>query len=120
MKPMKRLSMTSRSGSLVCPFCEVGELERTGRNLARCNSCGMIANRLILETLHQMITLPESMGAHACECGHPQMRRLPDWVFHCPACGSEILYQTQQTITKAMRRQKENNEAAERDRQAVE
>lgn len=24
-------------------------------------------------------------------CGHPEMRRLPDGVFHCPACGSEVL-----------------------------
>jgi ribosomal protein L37AE/L43A len=87
---MKHSSMTSRSGSLVCPFCEVGELESTGRN-ARCNSCGRVASRLILETLRQLITLPESLGAHACECGHPEMRRLPDGVFHCPACGSEIL-----------------------------
>ena len=23
-----------------------------------------------------------------CEYGHPEMRRLPDGVFHCPACGS--------------------------------
>jgi ribosomal protein L37AE/L43A len=38
-----------------------------------------------------MATLPVSLGAHACECGHPEMRRLPDGVFHCPACGSEIL-----------------------------
>jgi ribosomal protein L37AE/L43A len=87
---MKHSSMTSRSGSLVCPFCEVGELESTGRN-ARCNSCGRVASRLILETLRQLITLPESLGTHACESGHPEMRRLPDGVFHCPACGSEIL-----------------------------
>ena len=25
------------------------------------------------------------------ECGHPEMCRLPDGVFHCPACGSEVL-----------------------------
>jgi ribosomal protein L37AE/L43A len=88
---MKHSSMTSRSGSLVCPFCEVGELERTGHNSARCNSCGRVANRLILESLCQLTILPESLGAHACECGHPEMRCLPDGVFHCPACGSEIL-----------------------------
>jgi ribosomal protein L37AE/L43A len=88
---MKRSSSTSRSGSLVCPFCEVGELEGTDRNTARCNSCGSVTRRLILETLRQLIILPDSLGAHACECGHPEMRRLPDGVFHCPACGSEIL-----------------------------
>jgi predicted RNA-binding Zn-ribbon protein involved in translation (DUF1610 family) len=46
---------------------------------------------LVLEILHQMITLPESLGVHACESAHPEMRRLPHGVFHCPACGSEIL-----------------------------
>ncbi|MBA2715209.1 MAG: hypothetical protein H0U55_16875, partial [Rubrobacteraceae bacterium] len=25
------------------------------------------------------------------ECGHPEMRRLPDGTYHCPACGSEVL-----------------------------
>jgi ribosomal protein L37AE/L43A len=88
---MKRSAMTSRPGSLVCPFCETGELERTGSYSARCISCGRVTRRLILEILHQMITLPESLGAHACECGHPEMRRLSDGVFHCPACGSELL-----------------------------
>jgi ribosomal protein L37AE/L43A len=88
---MKRSSMTSRSGSLVCPFCEADELERAGSNSARCNSCGRVASRLILETLRRLITLPESLGTHACECGHPEMRRLPDGVFHFPACSSEIL-----------------------------
>jgi hypothetical protein len=88
---MKRSSLTSRLGSLVCPFCEAGELECTDRNSARCISCGRVTSRLILETLRQLIILPESLGAHACECGHPEMRCLPDGVFHCPACGSEIL-----------------------------
>ena len=32
-----------------------------------------------------------AVGAHACECGHPKMRCLPDGVYHCPACGSEVL-----------------------------
>lgn len=88
---MKRSSLTSRSGSLVCPFCEADELLVTGRNTGLCPSCGRVTSRLILEDLRRLIVLPESMGAHACECGHPKMRRLPDGVFHCPACGSEIL-----------------------------
>ena len=90
---MKRLSKKSGSGSLVCPFCEAGEIERTGSNSARCISCGKVLGRWILETLRGLLALPESLGAHACECGHPEMRRLPDMVFHCPACGSEILPQ---------------------------
>jgi len=88
---MRRSPLTSRSGSLVCPFCESGELEPTGRNSARCIACGRVSRRLILEALRQLIALPESLGTHACECGHPEMRYLPDGVFHCPACGSEIL-----------------------------
>src|SRR5215208_4869755 len=30
------------------------------------------------------------IGDHACECGHPEMRRLPNGVYRCPACGSEV------------------------------
>jgi ribosomal protein L37AE/L43A len=35
--------------------------------------------------------LPDAVGGHACECGHPEMRRLPDGVYWCPACGSEVM-----------------------------
>jgi hypothetical protein len=45
----------------------------------------------MLETLRSITALPDVLGKHACECGHPEMRRLPDGVFHCPACGSEVL-----------------------------
>ena len=44
-----------------------------------------------LETLRDIVGLPDALGAHACGCGHPEMRALPDGVFHCPACGSEVL-----------------------------
>ena len=44
----------------------------------------------MLLTLEQIIALPEGSGKHACECGHPEMRRLPDGTFHCPSCGSEV------------------------------
>jgi adenine-specific DNA methylase len=50
---MRRSPLTSRSGSLVCPFCESGELEPTDRNSARCISCGRVSRQLILETLRQ-------------------------------------------------------------------
>lgn len=33
--------------------------------------------RAVLEALRQIVALPEVVGAHACECGHPEMRRLP-------------------------------------------
>ena len=45
----------------------------------------------MFETLEQVAALPDAIGGHACECGHPEMRRLPDGVFHCVACGSEVL-----------------------------
>jgi uncharacterized Zn finger protein (UPF0148 family) len=45
----------------------------------------------VLETLRHITALPDALGKHACECGHPEMRLLPDGTFHCPACGSEVL-----------------------------
>ena len=45
----------------------------------------------VLESLLQIVSFPEAIGSHACECGHPEMRRLPDGVFHCSACGSEVV-----------------------------
>jgi len=45
----------------------------------------------MLETLQRITDLPEALGSHACECGHPEMRRLPDGTHHCPSCGSEVL-----------------------------
>jgi ribosomal protein L37AE/L43A len=59
--------------------------------LARCDLCGRTTGSAVLETLVQISTLPDALGKHACECGHPEMRRLPDGVFHCPACGSEVI-----------------------------
>jgi len=45
----------------------------------------------MLLTMVQIIALPDALGKHACECGHPEMRLLPDGTFHCPSCGSEVL-----------------------------
>jgi uncharacterized Zn finger protein (UPF0148 family) len=45
----------------------------------------------MLEDLRSIGALPEALGSHACECGHPEMRLLPDGTFHCPACRSEVL-----------------------------
>jgi ribosomal protein L37AE/L43A len=77
--------------SIVCPMCEVSELNPYGRQLARCGSCGAVIGGEALLILQRIVALPESMGEHACECGHPEMRRLPDEVYWCPACGSEVL-----------------------------
>ena len=82
----------SRSGHLICPVCESGELLARGSNpLARCDSCDYAFDAAILGTLGEIVTLPDALGNHACECGHPEMRRLPDGAFHCPACGLEVL-----------------------------
>lgn len=78
------------AGFRVCPFCETGELYTYGL-LARCDSCARIVEEAVLKTIEQIAALPDAVGSHACECGHPEMRRLPDGVFHCPACGSEVI-----------------------------
>ena len=44
-----------------------------------------------LEALRRIADLPDALGRHAWECGHPEMRRLPDGTRHCPSCGSEVL-----------------------------
>lgn len=82
---------TSRSDRLLCPVCEVGELHPFGGDSGRCGSCGCILGTAMLLTLEQISALPDALGEHACECGHPEMRKLPDGTFHCPACRSEVL-----------------------------
>src|SRR5687768_17135530 len=82
---------TSRPNSIVCPACGHGELSTRGLDLAGCDSCSRDVEGAVLRTLEQIVALPGASGKHACECGHPEMRRLPDGVFHCPACGSEVV-----------------------------
>ena len=77
--------------TLTCPFCAEAGLRSFGRNSARCEDCGGVLSGKTLETLHQIAFLSAAVGGHACECGHPEMRGLPDRVFHCPACGAEVL-----------------------------
>jgi ribosomal protein L37AE/L43A len=86
--PSRKASSAHR---IVCPFCESGALVSSGPGFARCDSCGLPLLGSTLETLRDMISLPDALGAHPCECGHPEMRHLPYGVFHCPACGSEVL-----------------------------
>ena len=88
---MKASSLASRSDYLVCPVCQEGELRPFGGERARCRSCGCILGTAMLLTLEQIIALPDALGKHPCECSHPEMSPLPDGVFHCPACGSEVL-----------------------------
>jgi uncharacterized Zn finger protein (UPF0148 family) len=86
---------TFRPGHIFCPACESGELQpqQQAHSLAaRCALCECLFSGAVLKVLGQIAALPEAHGNHACEeCHHPQMRLLPDGVFHCPACGSEVL-----------------------------
>jgi hypothetical protein len=83
--------LTSRPDFLVCPLCERHELRPHSHNSARCPSCSDFVSGAILETIKQVAGLPDALGRHACECAHPEMRRLPDGTLHCPACRSEVV-----------------------------
>ena len=80
----------SRANRIVCPACGSGKLELRGLEVACCDSCGFPVEDALFRTLEQIAALPDVLGSHACECGHPEMRRLPDGVFWCPSCGSEV------------------------------
>jgi transcription elongation factor Elf1 len=90
---------TSKPGRIVCPVCGSGELRFRWPTLLRfrssalveCDFCGHNVDEAVLRVLEQIVALPDAIGDHACECGHPKMLKLPDGVFHCPACGSEVL-----------------------------
>src|SRR5215213_9797844 len=88
---MKGSSPASRAGALICPLCETGELRCSSHQAARCEFCGASSSGAMSQALLEITSLPEALGPHACECGHPRMRLLPDGIFHCPACGSEVL-----------------------------
>ena len=78
------------SHRFVCPSCEAYELEPHGRDSAVCPDCGSLG-WVVLIALREISALPDAMGTHACECGHPEMRRLPDDVYWCPACALEVI-----------------------------
>jgi ribosomal protein L37AE/L43A len=84
---------TSKPRHITCPACGSGELRPWGPEpVAACDSCGLSIEGEIFRTLEQIAALPDALGRHACEeCGHPEMWKLPDGVYHCPACGSEVL-----------------------------
>lgn len=88
---MKGSSTGSRQDLLVCPSCEGCELKSRGPGSVRCTSCGALLGEAMLQTLEQITSLTDATGSHPCECGHPEMRLLPDGAYHCPACGSEVL-----------------------------
>lgn len=88
---MKASGMTSNTDHLVCPVCEAGRLGAIGGGSARCDSCGCLLSPAVPEALREIVHLPDALGTHACECGHPEMRLLPDGIYRCPACGAEVL-----------------------------
>jgi ribosomal protein L37AE/L43A len=83
--------ISSDTDSIICPCCGIDELERSAEGAARCTRCDRPIGTQVLKTLEQIVSLPDAMGSHACECGHPEMRRLADGVLWCPGCGSEVL-----------------------------
>ena len=88
---VRRSALTSSPDAIICPLGEAGELCPLGDVSVCCDSCVRAVGVAALRTLEEIVALPDALGKHACECGHPEMRRLPDSVFHCPACGSEVL-----------------------------
>jgi hypothetical protein len=88
---VKRSALLSGPDTTICPFCEAGELCPADGIQVHCDLCGRAVEGAVLRTLERIAALPDALGKHACECGHPEMRRLPDGVFHCPACGSEVV-----------------------------
>ena len=101
---MKPSALASGHQSIICPSCEAGELSSGGHhNGVQCSLCGYAPSRSVLKALRQIISLPDALGSHACEeCGHPEMRCLPDGVSHCPGCGSEVLPTRARSRTKAV------------------
>jgi ribosomal protein L37AE/L43A len=87
----KLTNISSTTNTIICPCCGIGELERSANGVARCNRCDRPISTQVLEALKQILSLPDAIGSHACECGHPEMRRLADGVLWCPGCGSEVL-----------------------------
>ncbi len=89
---MRSSSLVSKPDSLVCPLCEENRLYPLDRDSMRCESCDGRLSGAMLVTLRRISALPDALGKHACEeCGHPEMRLLPDETYHCPGCGSEVL-----------------------------
>ncbi len=88
---MKGSVSASKAHLMICPLCEEGKLRFDGTGSARCDSCVRAVEGVVLRTLEYIAGLPDALGKHACECAHPEMRRLPDRVFHCPACRAEVI-----------------------------
>src|SRR5215207_84594 len=110
--------LRSRPDRLVCPVCGYGALRPRGSlsRSAECESCCCAFGGSTVGTLRQIAALPDALGKHACECGHPEMRSLPDGTFHCPACRSEVV-STPNPISLRCRQPRERGRA-ERERES--
>ena len=82
---------SSNTDSIICPCCGIDVLERSAEGAARCARCNRPIGTQVLKTLEQIASLPDAIGSHACECGHPEMRPLADGIMWCPGCGSEVV-----------------------------
>ena len=79
-------------GPIDCPHCGRGQVHPEDPTLTRCLACGRVPEAWVVTTLEEIASLPDATGSHTCEeCGHPQMRCLPDGSFWCPGCGQDIL-----------------------------
>jgi hypothetical protein len=87
MKVPSRVTSRPNSSSALHAGVASSRLEGTTRP----GAILVAAASRVLRTLEQIVALPDALGEHACECGHPEMRHLPGGVFHCPACGSEVV-----------------------------
>ena len=84
----------SRADYLVCPGCGCGQLQppRGFLSPARVRPLWVRFRQHHRGDAQAIVAFPEApLGKHSCECGHPEMRRLPDGVFHCPVCRAEVL-----------------------------
>jgi hypothetical protein len=73
-------SIAAKVHSLRYPYGEVYELEPFGHKSVFCVSCGSFPSGALVEKLQTIVELPDAVGRHASECGHPEMRYLPDEV----------------------------------------
>ena len=92
MRTRRSLRASSRISHVpVCPTCGSGDLECGDGSPARCSLCDATVELWAPRTLRDVTSLPDATGRHACECGHPEMRLLPDGVYWCPSCADEVL-----------------------------
>jgi hypothetical protein len=62
----------SRARHIICPFCESEELALVGVGFARCPSCGLPLVGSTLETLREIVGLPDSPSETLSEKGYEQ------------------------------------------------